>query len=147
MESNYASLSPAWIYHSTRQEPRDNSRRVNLEACMEGSWGAEIIPELSPQPQDFVVRKHRLSGFSKTRLDQILRSNHIQSVIVTGTATGGCVQDTAVDASTHFDYYTVIAEDCVTQNDLSGHVQAMAFLKRRFDIISTDELIGLWSKH
>jgi len=41
----------------------------------------------------------------------------------------------------------VIAEDCVTQNDLSGHVQAMAFLKRRFDIISTDELIGLWSKH
>jgi nicotinamidase-related amidase len=146
MESNRASLSPAWIYHSTRQEPRGNSRRVNLEACVEGTWGAQIIPELSPLPQDFIIRKHRLSGFSKTRLDQILRSNQIQSVIVTGTATGGCVQDTAVDASTHFDYYTVIAEDCVTQNDLAGHVQALAFLKRRFDMASSDELIGLWSK-
>ena len=146
MERSYASLSPAWIYHSTRGRLGPGGRRVNLEGCREGTWGVEIIPELAPQPDDFVVQKHRLSGFSRTRLDQVLRANGIQSVVVTGTATGGCVQDTAVDASTHFDYYTVIARDCVAQNDPPGHELALAFLERRFDLADSDELLALWAR-
>ena len=93
-----------------------------------------------------MVQKHRLSGFSKTRLDQVLRANGVQSVVVTGTATGGCVQDTAVGASTHFDYYTVIARDCVAQNDAPGHELAMGFLERRFDLSDSDEILAVWAE-
>ena len=46
---------------------------------IDGYWGTEIVPELSPQPGDPLVPKHRYSGFFETELDSILRRRQYQA--------------------------------------------------------------------
>jgi ureidoacrylate peracid hydrolase len=142
-ERTYA--TPAWIYRPQQWTKRHGSRRVSLEACFEGTWGWEVIPELKPEPGDIIIRKNHLGAFWDTNLDKILRGNGIKTVIVTGTATAGCVFDTAVGAAAN-DYYTVIVRDCVTQNDISGHELGLEILTRRYDHPTADELQAIWAQ-
>ena len=90
-ERTYA--TPAWIYRPQQWTKRHGQRRVSLEACFEGTWGWEVIPELTPEPDDIRVLKQHLGAFWDTNLDKILRGNGIKTVVVTGTATAGCVFD------------------------------------------------------
>jgi nicotinamidase-related amidase len=137
--------TPAWVYRPPQWANRYGRRRVSLEACFEGTWGWDVIPELEPEPGDIRVYKHHLGAFWDTNLDKILRGNGVETVVVTGTATKGCVFDTALGASAN-DYYTVVVNDCVTQNDQEGHELGMKVLTRRYDHPNSDELVTLWSE-
>jgi nicotinamidase/pyrazinamidase len=79
--------------------------------CVQGSWGAEFHPDLVVEGD--VVRKGTggedgYSGFTvrdpksgeehETSLEDILRSNEIERVVITGLATDYCVKETALDA-------------------------------------------------
>jgi nicotinamidase-related amidase len=141
---NRASAAPAWIYYSERESPTHGTFASNLKVCVEGTWGQQIIPELEPQSGDFIVEKRRLGGFWKTELDMVLRSNGIESVVVTGTATSGCVYDTAMGAFV-YDYYTVIAPDCISGGDGFLHELGMALMLDRFDGPSSEEVITAWA--
>src|SRR5260370_9982916 len=60
-----------------------------------GSWGAEIVDVLKPQPADIVVEgKRGLDGFASTNLDFILRSRKIDTVALGGFLTNCCVEST-----------------------------------------------------
>jgi nicotinamidase-related amidase len=137
--------NPAWVYTHIR-ERADGSymTRVSLEGCFEGTWGWEVIPELKPEPEDIIIRKQHLGGFWGTNLNKVLRGNGIKSVLVTGTATGGCVLDTAVGAAAN-DYYTLIAKDCVAQNDEAGHELGLTFLMERYDHPTSEEVVTAWA--
>jgi ureidoacrylate peracid hydrolase len=144
MDTSYASTSPAWIDYSGRISPRTGrTKSGNLEVGLEGTWGQQVIPELAPQAGDFIVRKHRLGGFWGTELDQVLRSNNIETTLITGTATAGCVLDTAIGASA-YDYYTVIASDCVA-GSMDLQQSGMTLLEDRYDCILSEEIIKLWA--
>jgi len=78
---------------------------------IEGYWGTEIVKELSPQPGDLVVPKHRYSGFFETELDSILRGRDIKHLIVTGCTTSVCVESTIRDAMFR-DYQCCLLADC-----------------------------------
>ena len=142
-ERTYA--TPAWIYRPQQWTKRHGQRRVSLEACFEGTWGWEVIPELTPEPDDIRVLKQHLGAFWDTNLDKILRGNGIKTVVVTGTATAGCVFDTAVGAAAN-DYYTVVVRDCVTQNDSSGHQLGLEILTRRYDHPTASDLKAIWAQ-
>ena len=142
-ERTYA--TPAWIYRPQQWTKRHGQRRVSLEACFEGTWGWEVIPELAPEPDDIRVLKQHLGAFWDTNLDKILRGNGIKTVVVTGTATAGCVFDTAVGAAAN-DYYTVVVRDCVTQNDSSGHQLGLEILTRRYDHPIASDLKAIWAQ-
>ena len=53
--------------------------------------GGGDYPRTEPLPNEIVVKKHRNTAFVNTRMDQILKSNRIDSLVVTGTSTAGCV--------------------------------------------------------
>ena len=60
-----------------------------------GSWGAEIVDVLKPQPDDIVVEgKRGLDGFATTNLDFILRSRKIDTIALGGFLTNCCVEST-----------------------------------------------------
>ena len=138
--------NPAWVYNHLRERPggKGHITLVSLEACFEGTWGWEVIPELKPESGDIIIRKNHLGAFWDTNLDKILRGNGIKTVIVTGTATAGCVFDTAVGAAAN-DYYTVVVRDCVTQNDSSGHLLGLEILTRRYDHPTASDLKAIWA--
>lgn len=68
-------------------------------ACLvDGQTGIDVVPELTPEDSDLVIKKHRYSGFFGTDLDMILRSANIDTVAVTGVTTENCCHATARDA-------------------------------------------------
>ena len=65
--------------------------------AVQGSWGAGIIPELTPAPGDLRVEKTRHSAFELTNLDDLLQQNQVEEVHVVGVMTSICVLSTVQD--------------------------------------------------
>jgi ureidoacrylate peracid hydrolase len=80
--------------------------------CLEGGWGARVIDDLAPQPNDVYVVKRRYSGFFNTDLDLTLRDLGVDAVVVAGVVTNICVRSTVHDAF-FLGYRVVVPEDCV----------------------------------
>ena len=80
---------------------------------LEGSVQTEIVPELTPQKGDFVIRtKRRLSSFYGTDLEILLRSLKIDTLLIAGVNTNTCVMGAAFEAHNR-DYRAVVISDCV----------------------------------
>ena len=131
-----ASDTPAWVYFKTRDGK-------SPDYTLRGTWGAEFVDELAPAPDVQIIEKFRPSAFHRTKLDETLREHGIQSVVVAGCLTQGCVQATVTDASYH-DYYAVVAADAVQSTSAALHDNALAFLGSRYDLVPTSELARLW---
>ncbi len=86
-----------------------------------GSWGADIIEELKPKPEDIVIRKQKYDGFIGTNLDIILRTHQIKYLIFIGVATNVCVESTLRHAF-FLDYFPILVSDAVSQKG-SGLMQ------------------------
>ena len=113
--------------------------------AMPGSRGAEIIDELAPREGEIVIQKWRSSAFVGTSLDMILKCNDIKSVVCTGVATHACVDSTARDA-TFYDYYTVVAEDCVADYDSELHEASLQLMAHRLDVVSSNTIGRAWER-
>jgi ureidoacrylate peracid hydrolase len=77
--------------------------------CLEGEWGARVIEDLGPQPDDLYVIKRRYSAFFGTDLDLTLKDLGIDAVVVAGVVTNICVRSTVHDA--FFQGYTVVVPE------------------------------------
>lgn len=137
------SESPAQIRFNMRLHLASHGATQPLLYTIEGTPGQEIIEELAPEPGDLVVRKYRSSGFWGTNLDMLLRSNGIETVIVTGCTTEGCVESTARDALFN-DYYVVLPEDCVASDDPRQHEASLFLMRHRFDVVSSGDILSTW---
>ena len=111
------------------------------------TWDADYWGDIRPsgQGREIELLKHRYNAFYGTELDLILSSNGIQTLVMTGVATGGCVYTTAVDGFFR-DYYVIMVPDACADGDEKTHD---VFL-RRFgyaygDVISTAELVETWN--
>jgi nicotinamidase-related amidase len=113
--------------------------------CLEGTWGAEFCEECAPLPGEIVVEKHRSSAFVGTRLDQILRANAVETVVIVGEQTPGCIEATYRDAS-YFDYYNVLVEDCVAAFDPELHEASLKIQRARHDVTTADEVLAIWRR-
>jgi nicotinamidase-related amidase len=142
---NRMSESPAQIRFNMRLHLASHGATQPLLYTIEGTPGQEIVAELAPEPGDLVVRKYRSSGFWGTNLDMLLRSNGIETVIVTGCTTEGCVESTARDALFN-DYYVVLPEDCVASDDPRQHEASLFLMRHRFDIVSSHDILTTWKE-
>jgi nicotinamidase-related amidase/ribosomal protein S18 acetylase RimI-like enzyme len=107
------------VLHAIRQHRPDGSdvETVHREAfqrlggfCLPGSWGAEVIAELAPGPQEPIVARPGWSAFFDTPLHRQLRRLDVRTVIVAGTPTSGSVRATVYDA-TALGYAVVLLGD------------------------------------
>jgi len=113
------------------------------EYALEGTWGQQIVDAIAPQSDDLIVKKYRPSAFTDTPLDLLLRSNDIQTVLITGVVTEGCVRSTALDASFH-DYIVILVEDCIGSSNRRLHAAALEVMRAQFDITTSDQIIRVW---
>ncbi|MDE0944653.1 MAG: cysteine hydrolase, partial [Alphaproteobacteria bacterium] len=100
-----ASDTASWL----RFKSRDGK---TPDYTLPGSWGWQFVDGLEPRRDELVVQKFRPDGFHRTGLDEHLRAAGIESVIVLGVITEGCVESTIRSASYH-DYYVVVVGDNV----------------------------------
>jgi nicotinamidase-related amidase len=79
-----------------------------------------VIDELPVEPDDYVVDKYWYGAFFRTNLHDILLSEHVDTVVVCGTVTQICVEETARE-SFHHGLKTVVLSDCVSSYDAGMH--------------------------
>lgn len=128
---------PGWLYFKTRDG------RERTDYTLEGSWGQAVLDELRPAPGEIVVKKHRPSAFHATSLDLILRARGVESVLVGGCVTQGCVLATTLGAS-FSGYYTVVCADGVQSHNRRQHEVAMEFLGSRYDFVTHTQALARW---
>ncbi len=114
----------------------------NRTFIVEGTWGAEIVDELTPRDGEHVVVKKGYDGFANTPLDTILRNMGVGTCIVTGVTTSTCVSST-VRAGVEHNYRMVLVGDATAAARRELHDAELEVLERAFaDVKSTDEVIG-----
>jgi nicotinamidase-related amidase len=114
---------------------------VHPDHAIRGTWGAEIVPELVPEPADFSLTKRRYSAFFGTELEPLLRELGIDTIILTGIATNGCVRHTAADGFFH-GFKIVVVSDCCEQRDEAGHLLGLEQMERSYGakVVTSGEL-------
>lgn len=99
-----------------------------------------VIDELAPQGDDIILDKVYFSSFHGTDLDRQLAALGVQSLVVCGTVTEMCVEDTARHA-VHFGYPTLIAADAVSSNNQAAHQAALDGFARNYGFVAKAEEI------
>ena len=126
-------------------DQRDNGRRfrefgINVPP---DSRDAQILEELDPQPGDLVLSKTTASVFLSTALDRTLRQMGIDTIVVGGVVTSGCVESAVRDAC-DLDYGVVLVDEACADRTAELHDQALKRLHRNFAIVrSLDETVHL----
>jgi nicotinamidase-related amidase len=102
----------------------------------------EVHPALGPEAGDIVVTKHRVSAFTGTDLEMILRAKDIRTLVMFGIATSGVVLSTLLEAS-DADYDLVLIADCCADMNADLHNALITHLfPRRATIITSDEFMA-----
>ncbi len=122
------------IYSIDAHYPQDVevTRKWGTHA-IKGTKGAEVIPELAPDPKsDYIVEKRTYSGFYETGLDPLLRSLYkgdgVKTVILGGLHTNMCIRHTSADAFFR-GYHIVISEDGVEAFTEKDHTEGLKYLE------------------
>lgn len=126
--------SAAWL----RLKVRDGK---SPDYTLIGSWGAQFCQGIVPRATDPVVDKYRPDAFHRTNLDLILRANGIETVVLLGANTEGCVEST-VRSCAHHDYYTIVAEDAVASSNAKYHDASLALMRNRFFVTPSHEILA-----
>lgn len=81
---------------------------------------SQLIPDLSPQPQDIEIIKNQWGAFFGTNLEAKLKEKNIETVIVCGIATNFGVESTA-RAAAGLGFATIVVEDACSSIDQAAH--------------------------
>lgn len=101
-----------------------------------------IRPEFAPQPGDVVIRKPRASAFFGTPLVAHLTQLGVQSIIMFGETTSGCLRASAVEAYSHGFHLTLVEECCYDRSLLSHKVNLFDLHHKYADVMRIDQVVA-----
>lgn len=136
------------VYFTTVVYYRDDQARVfrdrvpALNLLMPGSMWVQVDPRLDMQESDTLIEKQWASAFHRTELDQQLRKIDVDSLVITGLTTSGCVRATAVDAL-QYDYRVVLPAEAVADRNPDAHSANLFDLNAKYaDVVSLDQALS-----
>ncbi len=107
---------------------------------MYGSDQWQLMPEFKPKKEDLIIDKNRYSTFFNTNLDEILRSDGIEELIITGVMTNCCCETTARDGFVRDFRIFFVSDATATVND-DLHVSTLKNLAYGFAyIVNTEDV-------
>ncbi len=104
--------------------------------CLEGTEGAELLPEVGPRAGDIVFVKKKPSGFFGTPLLSYLVDRAVDTVVVLGGATSNCVRATVFDSSS-YNLRTIVPADAVFDRLPVSHAISLFDMDRQFADVTT----------
>lgn len=117
-------------------------RKIAALACFDlGNPLGDFTPPLAPGPDDTVVTKHYPSAFFGTDLAQTLRARDVDTCVIAGLTTSGCVRATALDALCHGFIPLVVADAC-GDRDRATHAANLFDLAAKYaDVITAEAAV------
>lgn len=112
-----------------------------LRTLVAGEPLAEIVPELPPQPQDVVIMKQYASAFFGTSLASLLTAHGVDTLILAGCSTSGCVRATAVDGM-QYGFRVIVPRECVGDRRAEPHEANLFDINSKYgDVVSKQEVL------
>jgi ureidoacrylate peracid hydrolase len=108
----------------------------DLGALAPDSWDGDLVEELNGIEGTLVIDKSRYSAFHGTRLQPILTSLKIESLVVCGVTTNVCVESTVRDAA-QYDYRTFVVADASAELNPERHRNALEIMEYGFAELTT----------
>jgi nicotinamidase-related amidase len=103
----------------------------------------EFHPDLAPLPGEVIIEKERASAFHGTQIVSELVMRGIDTVVVVGESTSGCVRASVVDAYSH-GFHVVVVEDGVFDRSWLNHQVNLFDLHHKYaDVIPSESVVGL----
>ena len=113
----------------------------SLTQLTEDAFGSQIVDELKPRDGEYIVRKTQPSAFFGTNLTAWYISKGVDTVIMTGCTTSGCVRASVID-SMSYNFRTVVASDCVGDRTLGPHEANLFDMEQKYaDLMNSSEII------
>ncbi|MBP1154478.1 MULTISPECIES: isochorismatase family protein [unclassified Paenibacillus] len=110
-------------------------------ALLEGEKGSQVVEELKPQHGEILISKKKPSIFFGTPLASYLTARHVDSLIITGCTTSGCVRASVIDAFSH-NYKVVVPEECVFDRGIASHAINLFDMQQKYaDVVPVEEVI------
>jgi nicotinamidase-related amidase len=130
------------VIYSTRHADtagvHSTNRRMGRE--VEDVYG--IKEELAPHPGDLVIYKERASAFFGTPLIAHLRRLGVESLIICGESTSGCVRASTVDAYS-YGFHNVLVEECTYDRSMLSHKVNLFDLHHKYaDVMHVGDVIA-----
>jgi len=117
-----------------------------LKILTEDHVSSAVVEELAPVPGELVLRKTQPSAFFGTDLTGWLVKRRVDTLIVTGATTSGCVRATVVDAMSH-NFRTIVATDCVGDRALGPHEANLFDMGQKYaDLMSGTDVATRFTK-
>ncbi len=118
------------------------ARKVpSLRVLTETSHVGQIVPELEPRAGELIVRKTQASAFFGSGLAPWLVQRGVDTVVVAGCTTSGCVRASVVDAISH-NFRPIVAQDCVGDRSLSAHDANLFDMGQKYaDLLDRDRIV------
>lgn len=113
-----------------------------LRAMVAGEPLAEIVDELPPAAADLVIVKNYASAFFGTTLGATLTASGIDTLIVTGCSTSGCVRATAVDGL-QYGYRVIVPRECVGDRHRAPHEANLFDINAKYgDVVPLENVMA-----
>ncbi len=98
-----------------------------------------VVRELAPRPEDVVIEKRFASAFTGTPLVSFLNGLRVDTLLVCGFTTSGCVRATVVDAVAYNYNVAVVAEGCADRLTISHKVALLDMDMKYADVVNVQE--------
>ncbi len=139
---NFPIFFTTTIYRNESEASVFRKKIPALNILKPNSNEVSFLEELSPISNEVLIEKKFASAFFQTNLFSILDKTNIDSLVVSGVTTSGCVRATALDSLQH-NFLTIIAEDCVGDRDNSAHKSNLIDLQLKYaDVMHSDEIFN-----
>lgn len=103
---------------------------------------SQVVSELDPKPGEYIVDKTEASAFHATGLNKWLTYHRVDTLIIAGCVTSGCVRATVTDACAH-NYRPIVPRDCVGDRSPSVHESNLFDMSQTScDVISSNEVMA-----
>jgi maleamate amidohydrolase len=106
-------------------------------------WANEIPKAIAPLPDEVHLTKWRVSAFYETGLDVVLRGAGIETVVIGGVASYGCIIATYIDACSR-GFFPLLCAQAVDGANLALHKTAMDFMGSNC-LIDVDDVVRIWN--
>lgn len=118
-------------------------KATGMAALLEGSRLVEIDARTGIQPQDPIVTKKGASAFAGTTLQALLTGAGVDTVVVTGATTSGCVRATVVDA-VQAGFTVLVPADCCADRAQAPHDANLYDISQKYGDVTDAADIAAW---
>ncbi len=140
-QRNWPIFCSSVVYSDAQQASVFRSRLPDLEILQKGSDWVGIDPRLEFPKGYTLVEKQLPSAFFDTNLAQQLREQGIDSCVVTGLTTSGCVRATAVD-SLQYNFSTIVVSDACGDRNHQAHLASLHDINAKYGVVvNSDDLL------